>query len=307
MTKIPWTEKTWNPVVGCSKIAVGCKNCYAERMAARLQQMAIAEYETRKDTDPTIIPQQIKGKGRYVDVIDQKGRWNGHVSCCEERLSIPLHWRKPRKIFVCSMSDLFHPSVPFGFIEKVIAVIEQCPQHDFQILTKRPQIMLDYFNSLGKRFELSCCQNLWLGTSISTQADADKNIPILLQIPAAVRFVSLEPMLEPIDLRCLIIGPRRRCVFDCLRASAASEDGVMVDTKIKPLDWAIIGCESGPGARLCSLEDIRDAVRQCKEANVPVFVKQVPVNGKCNKNLDEWPVDLRIQEYPNGNEKAKAT
>jgi len=310
MTKIPWTQETWNPVVGCTKIAEGCKNCYAERMALRLACI----YPT----------------SAYREVVSWKpmpGHWNGNVVCRDDALEIPPHWRKPRKIFVCSMSDLFHPKVPFEFIDKVMAVIALCPQHTFQILTKRPGRMAEYFGEcnhlgcgLGDRISNGIANsanvppteirknwplpNLWLGTSISNQADADKNIPILLQIPAAVRFVSLEPMLERINIReyeeeewrCDGCGEFYSHFQDytCNHCGYAERHSEYRNQ----LDWVIIGCESGPKARLCSIGDIRNAVRQCKEAGVPVFVKQIPIDGKCSKDPKEWPKDLRVQDYP---------
>jgi len=277
MSKIPWTDESWNPVTGCTKIAAGCKNCYAESMAKRFW-----------------------GKRKFTD-----------VQCHEDRLDIPLHWRKPRKIFVCSMSDLFHEDVPFEIIDQIHAVIALCPQHTFQILTKRIERATEYYMTrtaiddscrvdrmpqwynvltgwldeghkgyLGRNwdecekaaeqtdFNNELPPNLWLGTSISTQADADKNIPILLKIPAAVRFLSLEPMLESI----------------CLS-----------NYKI---DQVIIGCESGPKRRPCKLEWIEDAVEQCVAASVPVFVKQLEIGGKVSKNPKEWPAWVRRQEYP---------
>jgi protein gp37 len=228
-----------------------------------------------------------------------------------DRLDEPLHCKaKDARIFVDSMSDLFHPEVPFEFIDKVIAIIGRCQQHRFQILTKRPVRMSHYFLGLrddpkqAQRLSFGgCCidhkhkiamtyrrkgflKSLWLGASISTQADADKNIPILLQIPAAIRFVSLEPMLERIDLK-----------YHLPYSSVKCSNYIRGET-LQGIDWVIIGCESGPKARLCTLDDIRYVVEQCKAADVPVFVKQVPINGKCNRNPDDWPVDVRVQEYP---------
>lgn len=294
-TKISWTDESWNPVTGCAKIAPGCLNCYAHRIH---QQRHKAYHEGKK------LPEQYK--------------WNfTQIRLHKDRLEDPLHWKKPRKIFVCSMGDLFHKNVPFEFISKVLTTIAKSQQHIYQILTKRPKRMAEYFEEyegvyVGKPkaepvyFPLP---NLWLGTSISTQADADKNIPILLQIPAAVRFLSVEPMLPgKIDLwhgtpgweqcRCgkILKMPKvghARC--DCI-----NYDGNMggVFPLINNIDWVIIGCESGPNARLCSLDDIRHIRDQCKAANVPVFIKQVPINSKCNNKPVEWPKDLRIQEYP---------
>jgi len=211
----------------------------------------------------------------YRDIVKQpeKKEWLGVPLCLDYALDKPLHWKKPRKISVCSMSDLFHPKVPDKFIGDVFEIIRKTQQHTYQILTKRTERMADLANELlsaevtsPKRLE-----HVWWGGSISTQEDADKNIPILLQIPAAVRFVSLEPMLERIKFGAVFL---------------------------RDIDWVIIGCESGPKARLCSIEDIQDAVRQCKDAGVAVFVKQVPINDKCSKDPKEWPEDLRVQDYP---------
>jgi protein gp37 len=251
MTKIPWTNETWNPVVGCTKIATGCKNCYAEKFAWRLVNMSV---------DAT------GGHPEYLGVVDEKG-WTGKVQCCEHRLEKPLHWKKPRMIFVCSMGDLFHERVPFNYIDRVWGIMRRADWHIYQILTKRIENVVRYADEKQRG---TWPNNIWLGTSISTQADADKNIPILLKIPAAIRFVSIEPMLEIIDLEKYLLD----------------------------LDWVIIGCESGPKARLCSLEDIDYVIDQCKSANVPVFVKQIPINGKCSKHPEKWPAKYRIQEFP---------
>lgn len=274
MSKIAWTEKTWNPVVGCTKVSPGCKNCYAEKMAYRLANM---------------------GQKKYQHVISTDGGvWNHAVAFNDKWLDKPLHWTKPRKIFVCSMGDLFHESVPFSFIEKVMAVIEECPQHTFQVLTKRADIMAEYFNGLGKRFELSNLPNLWLGTSCENQEMADKRIPILLQIPATVRFVSCEPLLGPIDLNETsigqIIGPcgesgKYKCDCDCCMG-------------IPSLDWIIVGAESKGQytGRYCDLEWVQSIIDQCDNANVPCFVKQIPnTDGKLNKRPEVLGYP---QQYP---------
>lgn len=241
MNKIEWTDQTWNPIIGCSKVSPGCDNCYAERMAKRLACM---------------------GKTQYQNVIDgywdgnkavTQG-WNGNTNLVESALEKPLHWKKPRKIFVCSMSDLFHESVPFTWIEKVMSVIEECPQHTFQLLTKRPHIMAEYFNGLGKRFELSHLSNLWLGTTCENQEMADKRIPVLLKIPAAKRFVSVEPMLGPVRV-------------DYYSTNFTTGECTL-------LDWIICGGESGPGARPMHPDWARGLRDQCKEAGVPFMFKQ---------------------------------
>jgi len=283
MTKIPWTDETINPWVGCTKIAEGCKHCYAEQMARRLRAI---------------------GHKAYADVIGPHGKWTGRIGYQMEQLD-KLKKGPPRMIFMCSMSDPFHEAVPFEYIDKVMAVTALCPQHTIQILTKRIKRAAEYFGEcnhlgcgLGDRLSNGIANyanmppaeirkkwplpNLWLGTSISTQPDADKNIPILLQIPAAVRFLSIEPMLEEIYLP----GPLLNHGF-----------GYDYNQKPEKIDLVIVGCESGPRQRPCEHGWIRDVIRHC-QGEISVFVKQVPVNGKCSKNPAEWPDDLRVQEHP---------
>lgn len=197
-TGIVWTDETWNPVTGCTKVSQGCKHCYAERDWHRLQHLP-----------------RFAGRA-FTDVV-----------CHPERLDQPLRWAKPRRIFVNSMSDLFHEDVPDEFIDQVFAVMALAKQHKFQVLTKRPQRMLDYCKTLGRHHEIDrvsiaakrisnktgfswrmcdegwCLPNVWLGVSVEDQATADQRIPILLQTPAAVRWISAEPLLGPIDLNRL--------------------------------------------------------------------------------------------------------
>jgi len=271
-SKIEWTESTWNPVVGCSKVSVGCDNCYAERMANRLADVALA----KANGGP--LPEPI---GAYARVIGANGTWNTTIECIEDKLHIPLHWRKTRMIFVCSMSDLFHGSVPFDFIDDVLAIINKCPQHTFQILTKRSERMKEYF--LGRHSQTMLpLENLWLGVTAENQEMADKRIPILLQIPAAKRFVSIEPMLETIVL-----------FEEWLWSKPYLESS-------KLLDWIIVGCESGHNRRPCKIEWVRDLVQQCKTTGTPIFVKQLNINGKVIKDINQFPKDLRVREYPKG-------
>ena len=195
MSKIEWTEKTWNPASGCTKISDGCKNCYAEKMAYRLQAMGTKGYE------------------------------NGFaVTLHPEKLDEPLKHKKPTIYFVCSMGDLFHEDMPFEFIDSVWAVMAAAGQHTFQVLTKRPDRMKEYLenqkyspNSLGIAFAriagnkktkdfLQPLPNVWLGVTAENQEQADKRIPILLDTPAALRFVSIEPMLSGIDLKKHLVG-----------------------------------------------------------------------------------------------------
>jgi protein gp37 len=206
---IEWTEATWNPVTGCTKVSTGCKHCYAERMAKRLQAMGVPQYANGFELtlQPTV-------------------------------LDIPRRWRKPRRIFVNSMSDLFHPGVPLDFIQRVFEVMVDCPDHTFQILTKRPEIAALWAD------RLPWPTNVWLGTSVENVLVSHR-IADLRRVPAAVRFLSLEPLLGPL--------PR---------------------VELDSIDWVIVGGESGPGARVMEarwVETIRD---RCVANGVPFFFKQ---------------------------------
>ena len=250
-TKIAWTDETWNPVVGCSKVSEGCKNCYAEKMAYRLWCM---------------------GNGAYGSVMDiETNGWNGKVFCRKDRLEIPLHWRKPRMIFICSMGDLFHESVPFDFISQVFDVIRQGRKHIYQILTKRPERMADFIFAQWPQGFRQC--NLWLGVSVENQRNDYRYYDYLRKIPAAKTFISYEPLLSHIETH-----------FE--------------RTLYRKPDWTIIGCESGPKRRECKIDWVRDIVNQCKAASVPVFVKQLSINGKVEHDMTKFPSDLQYQELP---------
>ncbi len=215
-SKIEWTDETWNPVTGCTKVSAGCKNCYAERLATgRLKHL-------------------------YPDGF-------GKVTTHPDRLDQPLRWKRPRRIFVCSMSDLFHEDVPTGFIYDIFAVMKRAPQHTFQVLTKRPERMGRYIKS---RWPTPAFENLhpnvWLGVSVEDQATADERIPLLLDTPAAVRFVSYEPALGPVEWL----------------------------HKIQGLDWLIAGGESGPGARPSHPDWYRMARAACAAAGIAFMFKQ---------------------------------
>lgn len=197
-SKIQWTEYSWNPVCGCTKVSAGCQNCYAEKMAMRLAAMGMAT------------------PSKNPEYMGFEEGWDGHIELCEHRLDQPLHWKKPRRIFVCSMSDLFHEKVPFEFIDRVFdVIINKAPQHIYQILTKRPQRMKEYLDRwieayntfyLGLQEFTQFHNHLWLGVSVENQKAADERIPILLRIPAAKRFVSCEPALEGIDFNNVSLG-----------------------------------------------------------------------------------------------------
>ena len=292
-TKIAWTDEVWNPTVGCSRVSVGCEHCYAERMAAR--GMTEAHRGLTKD-----------------------GHWTGEVRCLPERLEIPLHWRKPRRVFVDSMSDLFHPAVPDEFIDRVFWVMRFAPKHTFQVLTKRPGRMSVYTPQWVREFPGKPpprwpLPNVWLGTTAENQATADDRIPHLLQTPAAVRFLSLEPLLGLIEE---------------LDSWFMAKDTCGPEWPNNGIHWVIVGGESGPGARPCDVQWIRSVVQQCQTAEVPVFIKQLgsyvvaadveladwptaewrgdPGTGRGRAKLfsragadpAEWPEDLRVQQFP---------
>lgn len=278
-SKIEWTDATWNPVTGCSKVSAGCKNCYAEGVARRW-------WGDRKFTDVEI-----------------------HL----ERLSQPLNWMKSQRIFVNSMSDLFHVRVPFEFIDSVFTTMYLAQHHTFQILTKRPERMFEYMkdrnftamSAAGK--EALIYPNVWLGVSVEDQKTADERIPLLLQTPAAVRFVSAEPLLGPVDLDKFLGCGWEGGWKNCPEASSGKCNG---------LDWVICGGESGPGARPFDIRWARSLRDQCKSAGVPFFMKQFGASPfespdhdgatGCDLKLkdhkggtwNEWPEDLRVREFP---------
>jgi protein gp37 len=304
-TGIAWTDATWNPTTGCSKVSAGCKNCYAEREWARLSANPGSVYFERAFTDVMVHP---------------------------ERLDQPLQWKKPRRVFVNSMSDIWHNDVPLEFIADVYLRMRLAHQHTFQLLTKRPDRRSYWWSELDKWVERKIhvyfdggeyayewpLPNVWEGVSIEDQATADERIPLLLQTPAAVRFLSVEPLLGPVNLTEL--GHDGDGVIDCLRGEDWIQDWYgdeqtrlirRVVNRRERIDWVIVGGESGPGARPCNIEWVRDIVRQCKAASVPPFVKQLGANWTNNfvgvhtptrdrKGADpaEWPEDVRVQEFP---------
>lgn len=208
-SKIEWTEGTWNPVTGCTKVSPGCKNCYAERMSVRLRAMGVPQY---RDAFKLML---------HPEVLD-----------------LPRRWKKPRTVFVNSMSDLFHEHIPLDFIQRVFAVMVQASQHQYQLLTKRPEIALKYANNLGWP------ENVWLGTSVET-ADYLWRVRVLQRIPAKLRFLSVEPLL----------GPIRRL-------------------PLRNIHWVIVGGESGPGARPMKEDWAAEIRDRCIRYGVPFFFKQ---------------------------------
>ncbi len=285
---IEWTNATWNPVRGCDIVSPGCTNCYAMKQAHRFS-----------------------GKGKPYEGLTKLTNggpvWTGEVKVLDtlEALSQPIGWKKPRRVFVNSMSDLFHEDVPDWFIDKVFAVMAMAPRHTFQVLTKRPARMHAYINAGGRASEIVdivrhdelgyyCTRNeappitwplpnVWLGVSVEDQKRALERIDWLMRVMAAVRFISAEPLLGELDIP---------------------------ESWLRRLNWVIVGGESGPGARPTVIGHIRGVVRQCKAVGTPVFVKQLgakPVNREGlphaledakGGDMGEWSEDLRVREYP---------
>jgi protein gp37 len=272
---IEWTDTTWNPVRGCSKVSPGCQNCYAERTAAR---------------------QAHSGYAGLVRIGEGSPRWTGEVRLVPGKLDEPRRWRKPRRIFVNSMSDLFHEKLTDAEIARVFDAMRLAPQHTYQVLTKRAGRMRD---ALPGWFIEQPLPNVWLGVSVENQAAADERIPRLLATPAAVRFLSCEPLLGPVDLSYWIDEDKNGFLW---RTGSA-------------LQWVIVGGESGPSARGCDIAWLRSIAQQCKANDVPVFVKQVGsvpffvLDGAVREynmmsrdlkggKLDSLPADLRVREFP---------
>ncbi len=323
-TGIEWTDASWNPIVGCSIVSPGCTNCYAMKQAYRIEKMS-------------------EGAGRkshYAGTTRQSKAgavWTGKVNLAPDHIiTQPLRWKRPRKIFVNSMGDLFHEDVSDDWIDRIFAVMALCPQHTFQILTKRADRMRDYMKALGnidgfKRLEI-CARdmgytfmfeglplvpfpipNVWLGVSVEDQKRADERIPSLLSTPAAVRFLSCEPLLGPVDLGKWLPGCNE-CQMTCGWRSGATDypeeekcnycskryksdspeefcakcgkqdlsficpkcdsDVVNSHPETECIDWIIVGGESGPGARPMNPDWARRLRDQCQAAHVPFFFKQ---------------------------------
>ena len=240
-SSIEWTEATWNPVTGCTKISPGCKHCYAERMSLRLQAM---------------------GQRNYANGFE--------LTLHERMLEKPLSWKKPQLIFVNSMSDLFHDEVPVDFILKVFKVMRRASWHQFQVLTKRSQRLLELND------QIDWPNNVWMGVSVENQ-DYTFRIDHLRETDTVTKFLSLEPLLGPLS-----------------------------GLNLNGINWVIVGGESGPGARPM-LEDWVSQIRdQCNVVSVPLFVKQMggswaqvnKAKSKKGGNMSEWRTDLQIRDYP---------
>jgi protein gp37 len=282
---IQWTDETWNPTTGCTKISPGCAHCYIE----------------------TTPPFRMAGR-KFV---------KGHIPLRlhADRLDKPLHWRKPRRVFVNSLSDLFHEDVPDYFIEQVFMVMALAYRHTFQVLTKRAERMAAFVSAAEEKIRSRAftfgldndgydnmhffhwpLPNIWLGVSAEDQQRADERIPWLLKTPAAVRFLSCEPLIGPIFLPTV---------------HSFTPEGDEIVKRLPKVDWIIVGGESGRGARPCEINWIRSIVRQCDAAGVACFVKQVGafprfdrdeavnfVRHKKGGDPAEWPEDLRVRQFP---------
>jgi len=226
---IEWTGSTWNPVAGCTKVSAGCDHCYAERMAKRLAAMARAATSHNAEPGRT---------ANYLRVVNSRGQWNGKLHLDEAALQDPLRWQAPRTIFVNSMSDLFHEAIPLEFIRRVFDAMNRCPQHTFQVLTKRPAMAAKYAP------RLKWTPNIWLGTTVE-EAKVLGRLVSLRKCGTAVRFLSLEPLLGPLH-----------------------------NFPLEGIDWVIVGGESGPGARPMKPEWVLAIRDQCLANGIPFFFKQ---------------------------------
>lgn len=324
-SKISWTDATWNPTLGCERESPGCAGCYAVKEVNRMAG----------NPNPKI---SSVNSGLVHKLGNGKLDWTGEITTVPDRLQAPLRWKSPRRIFVNSLSDLFHPKVQDAFIDAVFATMAIASQHTYQILTKHPGRMAAYFSDLSERdmaigqavidhFDVmftgdpECVSddftyfalplpNVWLGTSVENQEYADKRIPHLLRTPAAVRFLSCEPLLGPINLETLT----GRFTDD----EAANTR--IFERLIDGIGWVIVGGESGPGARDFDIAWARIIQEQCKTAGVPYFLKQmgsnaigkitsasesaVRLNGgrwlldKKGADPNEWPEGMRVRQFP---------
>lgn len=328
-TEIAWTDATWNPLRGCARVSEGCRNCYAETVAARFS-----------------------GPGQPYEGLATRspGRWTGEVRLVEKHLTDPLRWKEPRRIFVNSMSDLFHERVPDEWIDRIFAVMALSPRHTFQILTKRPERVGRYFDAheprppgsylwAHERIARLIAQpdwvelprgrafiprplawplpNVWLGVSVEDQKTANERIPELLSTPAALHFVSYEPALGLVDFTAIRSHPEgcQPGPWGNTHHSALFDHAGFT----KRLQWVIVGGESGPHARPFDVAWARATIKACRAAGVACFVKQlgarsyrqpvysdgaiaggVVLHIRDRKGADpaEWPEDLRVQEFP---------
>jgi protein gp37 len=254
---------TWNFLVGCSPASVGCEHCFAEAMTRRLAGSL---------------------GGPYRDAIAD-GHWSGRVLFREDKVLDPERWRKPRLVFVNSMADTFHAKVPEAVLDRAFDVMERVDRHTYLLLTKRAGLMREY---LARRYPGGAPRHIWAGASVCTQEDLERQAQHLVATPAAVRFLSCEPLLGPLDLQYAAFNGA-----DSLQSLAG-------------IDWVIVGGESGPKARPCDVAWIRSIVAQCRAASVPAFCKQLGANiedrndaGFDGDTPTSWPMDTDVEHDEN--------
>lgn len=280
-TRIPYLDETWNPITGCS--GKGCKchtTCWARDRVNRFPWI----HGYPKIGEDQIV-NALTGKRVCVPFYDTKPANFSQVQFHPDRLDKPLHWRKPRRIGVCFMGDLFDDQMKAGIVEweKVYTVIDAmniAPQHQYFILTKQSRNMLEFYQEWMRLTDKTSHIN-W-GISITDQDDLDRMMPDLLRVPGK-HWISYEPALGPVDL------------IHALDYWDGDTVPAVVGLR-KYISWLVIGCESGPRRRPCPLEWVRFVVDQCRWAKVPCYVKQLDINGKVSHNPEEWPEDLRVRE-----------
>jgi protein gp37 len=259
-TKIEWAQYTWSPIRGCTPVSAGCDNCYAEKMAKRFNGKCDACNSSGRIMLEHPGCPQCNGTGKNDEYFKP--------AMIPERLEEPLHWKKPRMVFVGSMGDLFHDDITDSFILEVFEVMAKCKQHTFQILTKRPKRMKNFINKIryvpsrdsrDLTGALDYVPNVWLGVTAENQKAADERIPLLLQTPAALRFVSCEPLLENIN--------------PILKGTDARIWTMGWKYISNNIDWVIVGGETGPNARECHEKWVKEIYEQCEESKTPFFFK----------------------------------
>ena len=269
ITSIEWTDVSWNPVHGCSKVSPGCAHCYAETLSRRYGQTPAPWTPANAERNVILKPHKLRE---------------------------PLSWRTPRMVFVNSMSDLFHELVPFDYIDRVFTVMAEADRHTFQVLTKRPDRMLAYFEHAADYMGLTLADlrpwpNVWLGVSIENRRFVHR-ADVLRDTPAAVRFISAEPLLGP------LLNDGGETGLEEFPVYTGWSDGYEgPDLDLWGIDWLIVGGESGPGHRPLDLEWVRRLRDEADSEGTAFFVKQLG-GARPGTKLEDLPKDLRIREFP---------
>jgi len=277
-TKIAWCDSTWNWVRGCRPVSPGCKNCYAAARAKRFGEDFSNRIRAAKQTFGA--PLRWNRKPWVCDVCNTAIADRDYCPACQSTTIIHR-----RRVFSLSLGDIGDPEVPLDWFNDAMVIVDKCRELDFLLLTKRPMDFLTRWVKICKHWGREVWNlppNVWMGVTCENQEQVDKRIPELLQLPARVRFLSCEPLLTGINI-------------------GTAWQWVSPEQCDKPhVDWIITGCESGPHRRNMDqvTEHARSIVQQCQAARVPVFVKQLPIDGKVSHDPQEWPVDLRVQDFP---------